>query len=146
MADNKLTDAEIKKALECCKTGDCEKCPFYGTKEDCEVELPEEAINLINRKDAEIERLKAPKFLLENSLSEKEISKILKNSRVGVIPNIQYSVRRIDEDGIKAEAYKDLAEKLKAKKKRAYFESEGFYWCVLVDDIDAVLKEVREDV
>ena len=54
-----LTDNEIIKALECCKTGNCDECPFYGVKEDCEVELPEEALNLANRLKAEIERLQS---------------------------------------------------------------------------------------
>ena len=52
-----LKDNEIAKALECCKTGDCDNSPFYGVKEDCEVELPEEALDLINRQKAEIEEL-----------------------------------------------------------------------------------------
>ena len=51
-----MTDEQIIKALECCKIGECNDCPFYGVKEDCEVELPEEALNLINRKKAEIEQ------------------------------------------------------------------------------------------
>lgn len=45
----------------------------------------------------------------------------------------------------KAEAYKDLAEKLKAKKQRLFSEDEGMLWCVSVEDIDEVLKEVGAD-
>ena len=52
-----MTDEQIIKALECCKIGNCDDCPFYGIKEDCDVELPEEALNIINRQKAEIERL-----------------------------------------------------------------------------------------
>lgn len=51
-----MTDNENKKDLESYKTSNCDECPFYGVKEDCEVELPEEALNLINRQKAEIER------------------------------------------------------------------------------------------
>ena len=36
------------RALECCKVSNCGECPFHGVKEDCEVELPEEALNLVN--------------------------------------------------------------------------------------------------
>ena len=60
-----LENNEIIKALECCKTGDCDNCPFYGRKEDCEVELPEEALNLINRQQEEIERLQKANGLLK---------------------------------------------------------------------------------
>ena len=66
-----MTDNEIIKALECCSTGetydDCEKngCPFYlgitmGCKYiDKENQLYSDALGIINRQQAEIERLKA---------------------------------------------------------------------------------------
>ena len=51
-----MTDEQIIKALEYCKIGECDDCPFYGVKEDCEVEILEEALNVIYRKKAEIEQ------------------------------------------------------------------------------------------
>ena len=63
MTDNKLTDAEIKKALECCSgglTSDwCDKCPMNATKE-CDKDLlalEKLALDLINRLQAENEAL-----------------------------------------------------------------------------------------
>ena len=61
-----MTDAEIKKALECCadETGCAKGCPFFDKKKSkCKVASPNGAfekflLDLINRKDAEIERLK----------------------------------------------------------------------------------------
>ena len=65
-----MTDNEIIKALECCSIGetytDCEKngCPLYlgitmGCKYiDKENQLYSDALDLINRKQAEIEELK----------------------------------------------------------------------------------------
>ena len=58
-----MTDAEIKKALECCATLDsegCSKCPLNkkcdaGDEIDSLMRL---ALDLINRQQAEIERLK----------------------------------------------------------------------------------------
>ena len=67
----RMTDNEIIKALECCSTGetyaDCEKngCPLYlgitmGCKYiDKENQLYSDALGIINRQQAEIERLKA---------------------------------------------------------------------------------------
>ena len=66
-----MTDEQIIKALECCKIGECDDCPFYGVKEDCEVELPEEALNLINRQKAEIERLQKENERWQNDQSRK---------------------------------------------------------------------------
>ena len=63
-----MTDNEIIKALECCKIANCDDCPFYGIKEDCEVELPEEGLALINRQKAEIEKIKIKlKYYLETN-------------------------------------------------------------------------------
>ena len=57
-----MTDKEIIKALECCISNrDCSECVFMGTeiKENttCEVKMIKYALALINRQQAEIERL-----------------------------------------------------------------------------------------
>lgn len=48
-----MTEREIIKALECCKDNNCNECPIKGCTEDIFVE----ALDLIDRKKAEIERL-----------------------------------------------------------------------------------------
>lgn len=57
-----MTDNEIIKALECCNiNGSCSKCPYDGarfeTERDCASEMTADALALINRQRAEIERL-----------------------------------------------------------------------------------------
>lgn len=56
-----MTDNEIIKALECCLKGcnaeGCDDCHLYERVEDCEIEIPIIALDLINRLKAEIERL-----------------------------------------------------------------------------------------
>lgn len=83
-----MTDKEIIKALECCSNqkyiSDCEKCKYFAF--DCKDTLIEQALDLINRQQAEIERLKGWQDLLK---AEK------------------HSL-------IKAEAVKEFAERLKA--------------------------------
>jgi FtsZ-binding cell division protein ZapB len=62
---NSLSDNEIVKALECCLKGDydkiinalCAKCP-YCKNTDCKLILQQNALDLINRLQAEKERLK----------------------------------------------------------------------------------------
>lgn len=114
-----MTDTEIKKALECCSKGfgNCDGCPYDDDNADCvtlkgETLMMKDVIDLINRQQAEIERLKSPKFFIENEVSEKELSEMLKKGRVGVIPHIKCSIRRIEEDGIRADAIKGFANKL----------------------------------
>ena len=61
--DNGMSDEDIIKALECCKYSvnnkDCENCPYVEceTMTGCVGELLEDALDLINRQKAEIERL-----------------------------------------------------------------------------------------
>ena len=59
--ENKLTDNEIKKALECCivKTN-CNGCPQLGKKQ-CLEEALENALDLINRLEARYKSVKKEK-------------------------------------------------------------------------------------
>ena len=56
---DKLTDNEIVKALECCKNDGiiCFECP-YKKPNGCMEKLSADVLDLINRLQAEIERLK----------------------------------------------------------------------------------------
>lgn len=126
-----MTDNEIIKALECCKNGRCDdRCPFYGIKEDCEVELPEEALDLINRQQAEIERLKEQNVRLNKECDH-------------YIHFTEYA---------KSEAIKEFAEKLKDSLMHNYrhfltVDTNGFAWLTTdaVDThIDNLVKEMLE--
>ena len=57
MTDKKLTDNEIIKALECCIEGDCDNC-HYDEQTACNEYMKQDALDLINRLQAENERLK----------------------------------------------------------------------------------------
>ena len=52
-----MTDNDIKKALECCSYGSelkCQECPADDCSLSCGNKLAKQALDLINRKDAEI--------------------------------------------------------------------------------------------
>ena len=85
-----LTDNDIIKALECCRTDNCDECPCDLTALGCDLE--EYAIDLIKRLKAEIERL------------ESEIDNV----------NHDYILLCSDVAENRAEAIKEFAEKLKA--------------------------------
>ena len=121
---DKLTDTEIKKALECCVNttfiSDCAKCKMFAF--DCKDKLIESALDLINRQKAEIERLE--------KVRKDEVEKLM-----SVID------RTIAE--AKAEAYKEFAERLKKT-----FPKDDFLRSTkrIAEDIDNLLKElVGED-
>lgn len=67
----KLADNEILKALECCQWEiacvDRHECPLRG-KNDCFTHLAINALDLIKRQKAEIERLKHHCFGVQNEL------------------------------------------------------------------------------
>ena len=108
---DKLTDNEIIKMLECCKQeidsnavicGGCKKCPNYDGKTGlCKEDLPTVVLDLINRLQAENERLKTNLNVeLENFATEYD-------------------------DKIKAEAYKECIQKIKVKSKKEHLVCSG---------------------
>ena len=60
-----MTDNEIIKALECCANScdngfaKCDECPRFAESEGCTLRSMKDALDLINRQKAEIERLEA---------------------------------------------------------------------------------------
>jgi len=81
-----MTDNEIIKALECCLKGcneeGCDDCPLYEKVEDCEIEIPIIALDLINRQKAEIEQLKFINLALsQNRIIMPERLEIVNNAR-----------------------------------------------------------------
>ena len=133
MTDNKLTDNEIIKALECCikssHFGECfdNKCPLVSEK-GCEVgkeTLYPYVLDLINRLQAENERL-----TIRLRKAEHQLDDAMK----------MYNI-------IKAEAYKEFAERLKEiaiSRYDAFDEQE--YPFVRLTDLDNLLKKlVGED-
>lgn len=136
-----MTDNEIVKALECCcKNNNCEGCPldYLTFSSQCASELAIKSLDLINRQNAEIERLKSAndeKFRQWDMLAEK---------------TKQHYADLYEEakDILKAEAYKEFADKLKEKSEIVHLFSvcNGHHYMVDIDDIDNLLKEmVGED-
>ena len=121
---NKLTDNEIIKALECCKyeyDTKCELCCYnFYSRTGCRGELRRNALDLINRLQAENERLKRYYYQHEYDKWEKEI---------------------------KAEAYKECIEKVKKELKNiAKIEwQDNYYYLVGTDFFDNLLNELVGD-
>ena len=54
-----MTDDQIIKALECCCfSGDCDQCPYEDMGESCKFESTKDALDLIKKQKAEIDKLK----------------------------------------------------------------------------------------
>ena len=119
MTDKKFTQKEVIKALECCGfTEDCSGCPFY-TDMGCDENIHTNALDLINRQKAEIERLK------ETPISQDTI------------------------DGFKADVIKEFVERFKKKAKVEIYcdntlPSSRETYCIEEDGIDNIVKEMTE--
>ena len=122
MTDKKLTDNEIVKALECCNKNDCRTCPYgkYNvTGWCCMPKARKDALDLINRLQAENERLKS--HIQEGIDLAKQIPEMLTLT--------------------KAEAYKEFAERLKEKGIKV-IGCNAFDKVIPSNEIDNLLKEL----
>lgn len=126
MTDKKLTDEEIIKALEChINAEDCVGCEMFGRCD--EIILTKLVLDLINRQKGEIETLKSAnneKFRQWDMLAEK---------------TKQHYADLYNEakDILKAEAYKEFAERLKKETL-----SDRGYDILQQGTIDNILKEM----
>lgn len=152
-----MTDEQIIKALECCatdKTDDCFRCPYdkmvynpgYGW---CADRCREDALNLINRKKAEIESLKQ---IIDEQ--DKEIIRLQKRI-IFWREDLNYQPEKI-----KSEAIKEFAERLKSKLNDLEFRTkthrktvptkfcdDNVNWVLhecVPRDIDNLVKEMTE--
>ena len=96
-----MTEKYIIKALERCTTNSCAGCPAGTDSPACVGNVMKEALDLIIRQQAEIERLKG----WERLLKAESHAPIIKKA--------------------KAEAYKEFAERLKANDFFANFTYKG---------------------
>ncbi len=120
MTDKKLADEEVIKALDCCKDCCCKQC-------DEEPDF-QEAINLINRQKSEIERLKeCPKCVYEYD------GEVMEYCVQGPCPNFK------TVEQIKAEAYKEFAERLKSY---LLLNEKGSMSVISFENIDTLLKRM----
>ena len=164
---NKLTDNEIVKALECCIDCKCKECPCYKNIEGemyCTEIDEEEILDLINRQQAEIEKLnkarqKQAVFLGEEREQKYELIDKLSKANTE-IERLTDSNRRLRDDmrmmlnndngsdQIRAEAIKDFAERLKIEAFECDvsfgYGKECYQQAVAVIEIDNLVKEMIE--
>ena len=140
MPDKKLTDNEIKKALECCVNNtneNCNKCVCSGSNVSCVDVLLTNALDLINRLQAENERLKK-----SNRNWRRKVQRLRKKVEVEIDKlNAEKNDVMYYKDQIKAEAYKEFAERVKLRFSGTLSCSGG----VIKRSLDNLLKELVGD-
>ena len=119
----KLTDAEVVEALECCIGDGCSDCPYTHVYGNCKAKRNNDCIDLIKRKDAEIEKLKTELVSADEVIGfrEAEIERYKKNEKfinekcdsiLEEAKKIPHALK-MDIAQAKSEAYKEFAERLK---------------------------------
>lgn len=118
---NKLTDAEVKKALECCikssHFGECfeNECPLVsekGCKVGKEQTLYPYALDLINRYEEKNSNLSSDLSSLQNDLTSAK-AEVERLSREYFTYKIRWAKATARIETAKAEAYKECIEKAK---------------------------------
>jgi hypothetical protein len=128
-----MTDAEIKKALECCKDELhwCATCPYFLLDKEndlCREDLCDDALYLINRQQAEIETLR---------VNVKASKRIIQRLKERILMSKTEAVKEF------AEAYKD-----QIKNYTGMFTDEGFYVSLdaVLSAVDFVLNKTLEEM
>ena len=142
-----MTDNEIIKALECCLKGcnaeGCDDCPLYEKVEDCEIEIPIIALDLINRQKAEIEKLQSDQYAIDKFARDLCKERMLKGKAIADFEDLQ--------DYIKKEKTEAIREFVKQHKEimRGFLcnDSTDFMmkWCEYETATDNLVKETTEE-
>lgn len=122
------TDDEIIKMLECCINDNCNDCP--ETFGNCELTTMRNALDLLKRQRATIERLQS------ESIGKCELAISMRNDN-NLDSNCNYCI-----DKSKSEAVKEFAERLKNLDVDTYYSYASIVYELSEDDIDNLVKEM----
>lgn len=144
MTDEKYTDEEIVRALECCANNEkdntckyCRECPasYWELDDeecDCMHSMYTRSISIINRQKAEIAWLRNTitgyeKMAEESHEYNKTISKLLDDIARMIT---------VHDQKVRAEAIEEFVERLKGHIVQTC--------CVVTDDVDSIYKEINK--
>ena len=176
---DKLTDSEIVKAIEFCladKVVHCEDCPFYTQCFFNDESLFKPALDLINRLQAENKDLfyklegvmhSVDKWLDGDELKQDEVNRAItmREKTLKIVEDLQAENERLrnayqqcayerevflgEHEEIKAEAYKEFADRLKEKAKKTEIVCSGALitmgYSISHKELEILLKEMVGD-
>ena len=136
MTDKKLTDKEIKKALEYCSNPNntCDKCILFNAKDDscqCASNLRLQALDYINRLEAEHENWQSAYMTEKQEIANLEI---------------EFKAMRGAANGFKAEneRLRELLEEWKSEAYKVADEKDELY-CNAIDRVRTAKAEARKE-
>lgn len=140
----KYTAEQIKKALKCCEgcslTEDCNECPYVecSTITGCVNEMIADTLDLINRQEAEIERLGK----LADVMKISELETLAERLGDDVDRKLKY-IYELEEklQTAKSEAIKEFVERINEILCLQIGPSRRLFWKIKAD-IDNLVKEM----
>lgn len=141
MTDKQLTDNEIKKALECC-SNDCCKAECFGYfmtgTNECTTLLAKNALDLINRLQAQIEKLEKVEHFADKTIAtlQAENERLQEPRMVNIVHARSLGKTFSIYGALYREAYKECIENV--KKLRANYQGYDFD-----RELDNLLKEME---
>ena len=140
MSNKKFTDEEIKSSLEViATTRNCNECKIRNCKWgtcNCSQITANAALDLIERQKAELEAIKDEEVMVFK-LSKEQMNEIEED----VLKSVEYTEREI-----KAEAYKEFAERLKEKLGDCCIVSDGEYCGFDCGDIHRTITNLLKEM
>lgn len=141
-----MTDNEIIKALECClpQNGkrNCDDCPYAECEKGCADKLTKDCLDLINRQNAEIEKLKTQLGKSENFFTIK-----LDKEQLNDIVKSQIEKFEVDAVTVRNEAIREFVKQHKEiMREYLYNDSTDFLmkWCEYETATDNLIKTMTE--
>lgn len=130
-----MKEKDIVKTLKKCTSKEnCEGCEYIKYDTRCIVKLLKDALDLINRKQEEIEKLQKIQDDIDNFARDICKERMLKGKSIANFEDLQEYIRKE-----KSEAIKEFAERLKKRQVRICDCFEG----VSIIDIDKLVKEME---
>ena len=153
MTDKKLTDSQIKKALECCYDLDssaiCHQCPLYQTEECRDGYLGLQAYHLINRQKEEIKEWKR---VVETWVEQHEKDKAEIDGLRADLKRVcaERDARICTNNFIKSEAVREFVDRLKEVSSEMIMMCDNgtpisISYSISSKKLDSILKEMVGD-
>ena len=136
-----MTDKEIITALKCCSVYHrCSKCEYNENSAICISNLMNDALDLINRQQAEIERLHNILLSFTNEVGTWSSRKGYDTSELSLIPILD-KAKNIKAE-VRAEAIKEFAERLMNKADVVSVDAFNYKYIISSDEIYDLVKEM----
>lgn len=136
-----MTDAEIIKALECCRHSFCCDCPYEKYSENCTDKLITEAHRFVKHQQAEIEKQKKDVIDIDSFLRNLCKERLLNGNKIATFEDLQSYINKQ-----KSEAIKEFAEKLKANFAKLDYKTDTHRKTCDVNFCDKTVNWVIHDI